>query len=98
MLPKMAGVSLERKMNTSKQVGGGIINGGGSSLPPASSNSVSLIQQSHMRRRQGDGSYGGAGDSRMRMGIAGESLQIKLTGTSLMNNRNQHRESYPTQQ
>ena len=33
----------------------------------------------------------------MRLGIAGESLQIKLTGTSLMNNRNQQRESYPTQ-
>mmetsp|Transcript_13397 Transcript_13397/g.18297 ORF Transcript_13397/g.18297 Transcript_13397/m.18297 type:complete len:198 (+) Transcript_13397:269-862(+) len=36
MLPKMAGVSLERKNNTSKQVGG-------NSLPPTGSNSLSLI-------------------------------------------------------
>ena len=89
MLPKMAGVSLERKTNTNKHIGGNLLNQPGSSLPPASSNSLSLIQQSHMRRRHGDGSYGGAADSRMRLGIAGESLQIKLTGTSLMNNRNQ---------
>ena len=79
MLPKMAGISLERKIaNQSKQKN--------ASLPPTGS--LSLIQQNHLRRRHGEGSFGGQGGSRMDFGISGESLQIKLTGTSLMN-RNQ---------
>ena len=76
MLPKMAGMSLERKQaNLSKQKNG--------SLPPTGS--LSLIQQNALRRRHGEGSYGGPVGSRMDFGISGESLQIKLTGTSLMN-------------
>lgn len=85
MLPKMAGFSLERKQaNASKQAGTT------SSLPPPGNNmATSLVQQNQLRRRQGEGSYGGHIADRMKLGIAGESLQIKLTGTSLMNNRNQ---------
>ena len=75
MLPKMAGMSLERKMtNQSKQKNG--------SLPPTGS--LSMIQQNNIRRRHGDSFSTNAG-SRMEFGVSGESLQIKLTGTSLMN-------------
>ena len=89
-LTKIAGVSLfERKAtNTSKQTN--------FSLPPTSGSThgqLSVIQQNQLRRRHGEGSYGGAGTSKMDFGINGESLQIKLTGTSLMN-RNVQRDSY----
>jgi len=79
MLPKMAGMNIERKNNVNKS-------SVGSSLPPSGSGSVSLMQHGHMRRRHGDSSFGGSMHGNgMKLGIAGESLQIKLTGTSLMN-------------
>lgn len=48
---------------------------------------MSLVQQNQAKRRHGDGSLGAS--NKMDFSISGESLQIKLTGTSLMN-RNVH--------
>ena len=88
MLPRMAGNALERRnANQSKQKN--------SSLPPTGS--LSMVQQGHLRRRHGEGSFGGQEAGRPNFGIAGESLQIKLTGTSLMNRNQQARDSYSQQ-
>lgn len=70
MLPKMAGISLERK-----QTNGSRQHQNTSSLPPTgNSMQISLVQQNNIRRRHGEGSYGGQMNDRIKLGISGESL------------------------
>ena len=57
---------------------------------------MSLVQQNINKRRHGEGHTVG-NHNKMDFSISGEALQIKLTGTSLMNRNVQQRDSYSQQ-